>query len=442
MAKGGKGGSAKAAKDAMPGDLVRVACVDAQHEGVLLPAAAGDREFVTIKLGSGYNIGIAAGKIRKIEVLQKAASGFLGDEKPVALKVSKPYAALLSCGGTIASRIDYKTGAVVSFITPEELVAGLPKVSGLSVKPRRLFSISSEDAAPGHWVKIAEGVAEELSDGAEGAVITHGTDTMHYTSAALSFMLKDLPSPVILTGSQRSSDRGSSDAQGNVMSALIAAKADLSGVFVCMHENLNDEACALHFGAKVRKMHASRRDAFHSINTPIAARIYPASEKFEKVSSLSKPRGSGKVVLDTKMNTNVALVYAYPGIKPEAVASLSKYNGVVLAGTGLGHLPINSANDALSVSILPEVRGLVDSGIPVFIASQTIYGRIDMDVYSPGRELTIAGVMGNFCDMTPETAYVKMMWVLGHERRMAKVKELMEKSLAGEISERSEIVGY
>jgi glutamyl-tRNA(Gln) amidotransferase subunit D len=434
--------TSKASGRANPGDLVRVAADGETYEGVLLPAAVNDTKFVTIKLKSGYNIGIAAGNVSKTEVLQSGASGFLGDKKPSAPKVTKPYVSLLSCGGTIASRIDYRTGAVLSFVSPEELLESLPKIPGISVKPRPLFSISSEDMAPAHWTKIACGVADELSGGAEGVVVTHGTDTMHYTSAALSFMLQGLPAPVVLTGSQRSSDRGSSDAQDNVRAALTAAKADLSGVFVCMHENLNDDACALHFGTKVRKMHTSRRDAFRSINSLPAARIYPATEKFEKISPLARPRGSGKLSLDVKMNTNVALLYAYPGIRPEAISALSRYDGVVLAGTGLGHLPINTGGDRLSVSVLPAVKKLVASDIPVVLTSQTIYGRIDMDVYSPGRELEGAGVIGNLCDMTPETAYVKLMWVLGHEKKMAKVKELMEKNLAGEISKRSEITDY
>lgn len=439
MAKGKKSSASSPAK---PGDLVKITAKDSEHEGVLLPATANDADFVTIKLKSGYNIGVANSKISSIGLVEKQSAEFLGAKKSAPMKVSKPYSSLLTCGGTIASRIDYRTGAVVSFMTPQELLEGLPKVQGLSVKPRPLFTISSEDMAPAHWKKIAEAAHEELSDGAEGVVITHGTDTMHYTSAALSFMLQKLPSPVILTGSQRSSDRGSSDARQNMLSALVASKSDLSGVFICMHENLSDEVCALHFGTKTRKMHSSRRDAFHSINVPIAARVFPSQERFERSSPLTRPRGAGKPSLDTKMNENVSLFYIYPGIKPSAISSLSKYDGVVLMGTGLGHLPVNSSNDKLATSILPQVKELTSSGVAVAIASQTLYGRIDMDVYSPGRELQEAGVIGNLCDMTPETAYVKLMWVLGHEKKMGKVKKLMETSLVGEISERSEIVDY
>lgn len=274
-------------------------------------------------------------------------------------------------------------------------------------------------------------------------VLTHGTDTMHYTSAALSFMLQNLPCPIILTGSQRSSDRGSSDASSNLKCALAAAKADISGVFICMHENLSDDSCSLLFGTKVRKLHTTRRDAFRSINVLPAARIFSANEKVEKISSVCPARKpDARPQVDTKMNTNVAMQYIYPGVKPAAITALSEYDGIVLVGMGLAHLPVNLGNDKLSIPILKEVRQLVQSGIPVVLASQCIYGRLDMDVYTNGKVLREAGLIGNLCDMTPETAYVKLMWVLGHEKKIEKVKQQMETSLVGEISERTEIVQY
>jgi glutamyl-tRNA(Gln) amidotransferase subunit D len=210
-----------------------------------------------------------------------------------------------------------------------------------------------------------------------------------------------------------------------------------------MHENMSDNSCLLHFGTKVRKMHTSRRDAFHSINVSPAARVFPQLEKVEKISPLTLPRKpQNKLSLDTKLNPNVALVYVYPGIKPEAISSLSKYDGVVLIGMGLGHIPVNLANNELGISILPEVKSLIASGIPVALTSQTLYGRVDMSVYTNQRVLLEAGVIGHMCDFTPESAYVKLMWVLGREKKMAKVKELMETNLVGEISERSELVEY
>ncbi len=443
MPKARKGAVPKAAGAAQPGDLVRVSCGAEECEGVLLPASEKDTDFTTVKMSSGYNIGIKKERITAIEVLERSSASLVGNRKTVddEMKAAKPFISLIGCGGTIVNKIDYRTGAVYPTTSPRELVASLPSLSRFNIKASTLFSIASEDMASFHWIEMAKKVAGEINDGAEGVVLTHGTDIMHYTSAALSFMIQGLPCPVVLTGSQRSSDRGSSDAEANIHSAMVAAKSDLSGVFICMHENMNDDACVLHFGTKVRKMHTSRRDAFHSVSSLPAARVL--AEKVERVSERAMARNpAANFTLDTKMNNDVAMRYIYPGMKPQEISSLSKHDGVVLVGFGLGHLPVNLAKNPNSASILTEVKALVDSGVPVFLASQTIYGRVDMNVYTNQRVLLEAGVMGNLCDMTPETAYVKMMWVLGHEKKMPKVKELMEKSLVGEITERSDIADY
>lgn len=461
---GGEAKMAKRSRTAQPGDKVLVEADSQSYEGLLVPTTQSNKGFVTLKLQSGYNVGIDEGKIQKITVLKAASASFsaagkaeaIGHEKSLPAgkiggaggekkqaSVAKDFVSLLGCGGTIVNKIDYRTGAVYPATTPEELLAGLPRVPGISVRAKTLFSIASEDMVPAHWQKIAEAAAAEIKDGAQGVVVPHGTDTMSYTAAALSFMLQNLPCPVILTGSQRSSDRGSSDAETNARSSLIAAKSDFSGVFLCMHENMSDDACLLHFGTKVRKMHTSRRDAFHSINISPAARIHPHSEKVERLSPLAKKRmPQNKLELDTKTNPNVAMLYIYPGINPSLVSSLSKYDGIVLIGMGLGHIPVNLAGDKLCGSILPEVKQLISSGIPVVLTSQTLYGRVDMRVYTNQRALLDAGVIGHMCDFTPEAAYVKLMWVLGREKKMEKAKQLMETDLAGEISERSELVEY
>ena len=123
---------------------------------------------------------------------------------------------------------------------------------------------------PEYWVKTARSVADEINGGADGVVVAHGTDTMHYTSAALNFML-DTPVPVVVTGAQRSSDRPSSDAFMNLISSVVAAKSDIAEVTLCMHAEEDDSYCLLHRGTKVRKMHTTRRDTFRSINAlPIA----------------------------------------------------------------------------------------------------------------------------------------------------------------------------
>ncbi|MFA5929979.1 MAG: Glu-tRNA(Gln) amidotransferase subunit GatD [Candidatus Micrarchaeia archaeon] len=433
-------GQGAAENAAQPGDSVLVSGPSGEHKGILLPSS--DPSAISIKLSSGYNIGIRKENVQKIKVVETGKPPSSAAQVRAASAPKKDFLTILGCGGTIASRIDYRTGAVDAATTPAELVDAFAHLSKKPLRAKSLFSISSEDTTPVHWQKIAQAAADEINDGAQGVAITHGTDTMSYSSAALSFMLQNLPCPVIFTGSQRSSDRSSSDAALNMQAALLGAGSDLSGVFICMHENLSDDSCLLHFGAKVRKMHTSRRDAFRSINCRPAARVSPLSGKFERISQLAQPRNQGKLLLDTRLNPNVALIYSYPGIKPEMLASLSKYDGVVIAGTGLGHVPSNTSNNKDAVPVIKEISALISSGIPVVIAPQTIYGRINLNVYSSGRVLAEAGAIGHMCDFTPEAAYAKLIWVLGREKKMARVREMMEKNIAGEISVRSEIVDF
>jgi glutamyl-tRNA(Gln) amidotransferase subunit D len=220
------------------------------------------------------------------------------------------------------------------------------------------------------------------------------------------------------------------------MNAVFSAKQDVGEVCVCMHATSSDDYCHLHRGTRVRKMHTSRRDAFHSINSPPIAAVDYRSNRFETLIPPRKRSTSG-LKLETRMNDNVTLVYVHPGIKPKFVEKLDSYDGVVLMATGLGHVPTNPFNDKLATPILPAVKGLIGSGIPVVIAPQTIYGRLDLNVYTNGRLLLEAGAIGDGMDWTPECAYVKLCWVLGQTKDMKKVKVLMETDIAGEISSRS-----
>jgi glutamyl-tRNA(Gln) amidotransferase subunit D len=443
-AKKAQSSASGAAPIAQAGDEVKVLASGATLNGILLPRKGGDGA-ITLKLPSGYNIGVLESTIEKIEVISaretpKAAAD--AHQKKRASADLQGKVLMLGCGGTIASKIDYKTGAVYPATTPEELLASFPSVAKEGVAARTLFSVLSEDMTPSHWVEIAKECAGSIEDGAEGIVVTHGTDTLSFTSAALSFMLSNLHAPIIFTGSQRSSDRGSSDSEVNVRASVFAARADISGVFACMHEGMSDNSCLLHFGTKVRKMHTSRRDAFHSISCIPAARVFPYEGKLEPMSDHLQPRGSGKPKLDSRINQNVALVHTYPGMPPRAISSLSSYDGVVIAGTGLGHVSVNLGKDPRAIPLIDEIKSLISSGIPVVVASQTIYGRVNMSTYSTGRVMLEAGVIGHMCDMTPETALVKLMCVLGREKKMPKIKELMESDLAGEITARSEISDY
>ncbi|MEM4329792.1 MAG: Glu-tRNA(Gln) amidotransferase subunit GatD [Candidatus Bilamarchaeaceae archaeon] len=418
------------------GDEVEIKKEGKGYFGILMPRTQGDPDTLVIKLENGYNIGISfeGCEVRLIKKGEMKKTEEKGSEE-------KGEISIIGCGGTISSKIEYKTGAVYPVISPGELLATFPQISNIAkIKVRKLFSLLSEDMAHEHWAILAKNVADEIKEGAKGVVVMHGTDTMGYTAAALSFMLQNLPVPVVLVGAQRSSDRPSSDNELNLLNSIwVAKKSDVAEVTVCMHATQDDSYCYLHRGTRVRKFHNSRRDAFKSVNSlPIAAVDY-RKNLFEKINDYQKRDEKRKIELDTKINNNVAMVYVHPGIKPSLIDSLSKYEGVVMIGTGLGHLPTNPFNDAHAHSIYKNVKELIASGVAVVMASQTIYGRINMNVYSTGRLLKEAGVIGDGADWTPETAFVKLCWVLGHEKKLEKVKELMMKNIAGELSERSPV---
>jgi glutamyl-tRNA(Gln) amidotransferase subunit D len=401
----------------------------------------GDSSSLLLKLPNGYNIGIKHEKGIAIKLLERGKPiRFKPAEVAIKKDPTKPTVSILGCGGTIASRIEYTTGAVFPAFSPADLILSFPELKDIAnIKGKKLFDLLSEDMTPSHWQIIAKEVEKEIKSGVDGIILMHGTDTMHFTSAALSFMIQNLPIPVVLVGAQRSSDRGSSDNLVNLVCATVAATSDIAEVSVCMHGSSSDDFCYLHQGTKVRKLHSSKRDAFQSVNvSPYAKILYP-EKRIEYIRTDYNKRDSKTVKIDDKINPNVGLVYVYPGIKPEFVDSLSKfYEGVVIAGTGLGHVPTNPSNDKFTKSLIPSIKNLIASGISVVIAPQTIFGRINMNVYTAGRLLDETEVIGNGCDWLPETALVKLMWVLGHTKDMNKVREMMLTNISGEISKRSE----
>jgi glutamyl-tRNA(Gln) amidotransferase subunit D len=421
------------------GDKIRVNSI----EGILMPRTEFvESDVIVIKMSNGYNIGIKLKEETEVELIEKKEGLVLEKPKTKRFDSNKPTVSILACGGTIASKVEYRTGAVFPSFSPEELIEAFPEIGEIAnIKARKLFDLFSEDMQPEHWKIIAREVAKEIESGVDGIVLMHGTDTMHYTSAALSFMLQDLPIPVVLVGAQRSSDRGSSDNRINLVSAvLFAAKGEIAEVVVCMHESSNDDYCVIHRGTKVRKMHTSRRDAFKSINTSPLARVNYFERKIEYLVTNFKKRDKGrKLKLDININPNVGIFYFHPGAKPEFLREMSKfYEGIIIAATGLGHIGVNPENDKLAKNFLPVIKDLIEKGIPVVFAPQTIYGRLNMNVYSTGRILEKAGVIGSLCDWTIETALVKLMFVLGHTKDMNEIKRMMLTNIAGEIGERSE----
>src|SRR5881396_3916301 len=249
------------------GDAVVVRARGERYEGVLMPhhGFSGD-DILTVKLPNGYNIGIAIRDVESVEVVTKHIPTKAQRNLPPPAK-DKPTVAVLGTGGTIAAYVDYRTGAVHPAVTAEELVFSVPELLDVcNVRARVIYSIFSENLKPENWQHLALEVAKELSTGAAGVIIPHGTDTLHFTTAALSFMLRDLTGPVVVVWAQRSSDRPSSDAAMNLTCAARLASADVGEVVGVMHGETGDTFCLVHRGTKVRKMHSSRRDAFRAMN--------------------------------------------------------------------------------------------------------------------------------------------------------------------------------
>lgn len=413
------------------GDIVEVISGNRRYTGILMPRyEMADDKHITIKLQSGYNIGIF--------IREKTAVRVLSKREEVSKKVEKystfeglPILTLIGTGGTIMSRIDYETGAVKPSFSVNDLLEIVPELKGkYNIEMLELFKIFSEDMTPQLWEEITLKVAEVIKKGSEGVIIAHGTDTMGYTSAALSFALQDLPVPVVLVGAQRSADRPSSDATINLRGAVKwATEGPYSGVFIVMHGGMGDDVCFVHRGTKVRKLHTSRRDAFKSVNARIVAEITNGKIRLIDTSYL-KPRDKNRELkVYPKFESKVALIKTYPGMANDLINHLidEGYKGIVIEGTGLGHVPLG---------LVKSIKEAVSMGIVVVIASQCIWGRVNMNVYSRGRELIRAGAIGAE-DMLPETALVKLMWLLGQGFDPETVKSLMQINLVGEINERT-----
>jgi glutamyl-tRNA(Gln) amidotransferase subunit D len=412
------------------GDDVILDTESGRLEGVLMPGGTrSGHSILVIKLGNGYNVGISVNRVKNITLKQKGKEPtFVPPPKPSST-TGLPKVTIIGTGGTIASRIDYRTGGVKPALSAEELYLLVPELSGIAdITTRAVFNIYSENLTPKHWTILSEEVSKEVNNGADGVVIAHGTDTMHYTSAALSFALESPPVPVVLVGSQRSSDRPSSDSAINMIGAVsFAANAPFSGVFVIMHSGLGDDTLSVHSGVRVRKMHTSRRDAFQTINGKPVGII--KGTDFTIQGDL-KPRVARSKEFRAKsaFEQNVALVKVYPGMGPSMLDGLvdSGVRGVVLEGTGLGHVPR---------ALLPSIQRAIDKGVVVAMTSQCINGAVRMTVYDTGRDLLSIGVLP-LGDMLSEVALAKLSWLLGQGYNNEKVVSMMTQNLRGEMADR------
>jgi glutamyl-tRNA(Gln) amidotransferase subunit D len=337
-----------------------------------------------------------------------------------------PDLSIISTGGTIASRIDYRTGSVSSQFDASDILTAIPELAQIAnYRTLPLAAILSENMTPAIWQELARSVHTEIKSGAAGIIVTHGTDTMAYSAAALSFMI-DTPVPIVFVGSQRSADRPSSDNAMNAVCAAAAATSDLGEVAIVMHATTNDDTCAIHRGTRVRKMHTSRRDAFQSVGLPaIGSVAYPS--RAVALTTDAVRRGSHTLALHDNLEPHCALLQFYPGMSPDIFRVYVGYKGLVLAGTGLGHV---------STLLIPAIRKLVAAGTVVVMTSQCMHGRVCDRVYDTGRDLLNAGVIEGG-DMLPEVALVKLMWVLGNVKDKTKAAVMMQTDLKGELNRRS-----
>ncbi len=405
-------------------------------KGVVLPRSeTADDLHIVLKMHNGYNIGILANSIREAKEIGYKEAHYKIPEQDFPIDSSKPNVTLLGTGGTIASRLDYRTGAVIPAFTPGELYGAVPELADIcNLKTLKLFGIFSENMGPEQWITLAKGIGEEIRNGVDGIVIGHGTDTMHHTAAILSFMVQNSPVPIVMVGSQRSSDRPSSDAAFNLRCAVwTAAHADIAEVMVCMFGPTSDKYNLLHQGTRVRKMHSSYRSTFRTIGDVPLAMVEPG--KMTPIRSDFKHRRKDRdVAIDPAFDDRVTIVYYYPNMKPDIIESLvdSGYRGIVIAGTGLGHV---------NKPLYEPLRKAVQAGVHVYMTVQTLWGYVQMFVYDTGRDLMDLGVVPA-ANILPEVAYAKLGWALGHTHDREKVKEMMLTSVAGEITEREPFDGY
>lgn len=405
-------------------------------EGIILPRSEqADDQHMVLKLDTGYNVGLAVDRIKRVTEKGFREAHYKIPEKEFPFDPAKPNVTLLGTGGTIASRLDYRTGAVIPAFTPGELYGAVPELADIcNLKTEKLFGVFSENMGPEQYITTAKAIGREIEAGAAGIVIGHGTDTMHHTAAALTFMVQDSPVPIIMVGSQRSSDRPSSDAAFNLRCACnTAARGPIAEVMVCMFGPTSDSYNLLHRGTRVRKMHSSYRSTFRTLSDIPVATCTP--DEVKPLRKDFKPRRDDRnVKVDAVFDDRVAIVYYYPAMKPDIIESLidNGYKGIVIAGTGLGHV---------NKPLYEPLRKACKQGISVVMTVQTLWGYVQMFVYDTGRDLMELGVVPCL-NMLPEVAYIKLGWVLAHTHERQEVAQMMNTPVNGEITEREPHDGY
>jgi glutamyl-tRNA(Gln) amidotransferase subunit D len=415
---------------------VQIDSTRGEFRGTILPRAENDDDLhIVLKISTGYNIGINIKTIQNIKELGYKKAVYQIPEKEFPYSATKPNVKLFGTGGTIASRLDYRTGAVIPAFSPGELYGAVPELADIcNITTEKLFAVFSENMGPEQYIKLVLGIEKEIEKGIDGIIIGHGTDTLHHTAAALTYMIQNPPVPIILVGSQRSSDRPSSDAALNLMHAAYAAgHSDIAEVMVCMFGPTSDEYGFLHRGTRVRKMHSSYRSTFRTVgDIPVARVTRNSIEPLKK--TFKKRRKDKNVDIFPFFEEKVSLLYYYPNMQPDMIDSLvaNGYKGIVIAGTGLGHV---------NKPLYPSIERAVKKGVAIYMTVQTLWGYVHMYVYDTGRDLLAKGIIPAK-NMLPEVAYVKLGWALGQTEDLDRVKEIMLSPIQDDITEREPYNGY
>jgi glutamyl-tRNA(Gln) amidotransferase subunit D len=404
--------------------------------GTVLPRAENDDDqHIVLKIPTGYNVGIDIKTITSMKETGYKKANYKIPEKQFPVTEGLPYVKLFGTGGTIASRLDYRTGAVIPAFSPGELYGAVPELADIcNLDTEKVFAVFSENMGPEQYKKLAVAIGKEIENGIDGIVIGHGTDTLHHTGAALTFMVQNSPVPIVLVGSQRSSDRPSSDAALNLMHAMKAAgHSDIAEVLVCMFGPTSDEYGLLHKGTRVRKMHSSYRSTFRSIGDTPVARI-SRKEIIPIHKTYNHRRKDRNVTILPYFSDEVTMLYYYPGMKPDTLDALvdAGYKGVIIVGTGLGHV---------NKELYPAIERAHARGVHMYMTLQTIWGYVHMFVYDTGRDMMAKGIIpaGN---MLPEVAWVKLSWILGQTNDPEEVKRMMLTPINDEITPREPYNGY